>query len=61
MSAYFFGWDYKINKQEKTAWQLVNGKADFFTKRIDSNRELECSTVKQTLQGHFTNHYISKY
>ena len=40
----------------KTAWQLVNRKADFFyktnrfesiriTNRIDSNRELECSTV----------------
>jgi len=39
----------------KTAWQLVNRKADFFyktnrfesiriTNRIDSNRELECST-----------------
>jgi len=37
----------------KTAWQLVNRKADFFTKqidshnesnRIDSNRELECSS-----------------
>ena len=37
----------------KTAWQLVNQKADFFTKRIDShnesnrinsNRELECSS-----------------
>ena len=36
----------------KTAWQLVNRKADFFIKRIDShnesnridlNRELECS------------------
>jgi len=49
----FFGWDYTINKQEKTAWQLVNRKADFFTKRIDSrnelnridsDRELECST-----------------
>ena len=55
-SAYFFGWDYTINKQEKTTWQLVNRKADFFTKRIDridshiesnridSNRELECSS-----------------
>ena len=39
----------------KTAQQLVNRKADFFTKRIDShnesnridsNRELECSTRK---------------
>ena len=40
----------------KTAWQLVNRKADFFyktnrfesiriTNRIDSNRELECSTI----------------
>ena len=28
----------------KTVRQLVNRKADFFTKRIDSNRELECST-----------------
>ena len=43
-SAYFFGWDYTINKQETTAWQLVNRNANFFTKRIDSNRELECST-----------------
>jgi len=31
----------------KTAWQLVNRKADFFTKRIDSNRELECSTSRR--------------
>jgi len=42
---------------EKTAWQLVNRKADFLqnesiwidshneSNRIDSNRELECSTV----------------
>ena len=43
----------------KTAWQLVNRNADFFSEnesilidslnesnRIDSNRELECSTVK---------------
>jgi len=41
----------------KTAWQLVNRKADFFyktnrldsiriTNRIDSNRELECSTQR---------------
>jgi len=37
-SAYFFGWDYTINKQEKTAWQLVNQKANFFTKRIDSHK-----------------------
>jgi len=37
----------------KTAWQLVNRNADFFsenesirlTNRIDSNRELECSTL----------------
>ena len=38
----FFGWDYTINKQEKTAWQIinyiVNRKADFLTKRIYSNR-----------------------
>ena len=55
-SAYFFGWDYTINKPEKTAWQLVNRKADFLlnesiridsrneSNRIDSNRELECSS-----------------
>ena len=49
MSAYFFGWNYTIDKQ-KTAWQLVNRKADFLqnesiriTNRIDSNSELECS------------------
>ena len=29
-SAYFFGSDCTINKQEKTAWQVVNRKADFF-------------------------------
>jgi len=40
-SAYFFGWDYTINKQEKTAWQLVNRKADFFTKRVDSDWSAE--------------------
>ena len=28
----------------KTARQLVNRNADFSRKRIDSNRELECST-----------------
>jgi len=44
----------------KTAWQLVNRKADFFYKtnqfesirianRIDSNHELECSTVNLTV------------
>ena len=27
----------------------MNRKADFFTKRIDSNRELECSSVSCTL------------
>ena len=44
-SAYFFGWDYTINKQEKTAWQLVNRQADFLlkesiriTNRIESIR-----------------------
>jgi len=39
-SAYFSGWDYTINKQEKTAWQLVNRKADFFykTNRFESIR-----------------------
>ena len=38
----------------KTAWQLVNRNADFFlqnesiriTNRIDSNRELECSSAR---------------
>ena len=39
----------------KTALQLVNRKADFFTKRIDShnesNRELECSTRRPHEQG----------
>jgi len=42
----------------KTAWQLVNRKADFFTKRIDlhnesnridSNRELECSSCRSAI------------
>ena len=45
----------------KTAWQLVNQKADFFTKRIDShnesnridsNRELECSS--NSSHGHLS-------
>ena len=63
MSAYFFGWDYTINKQEKTAWQLVNRTADFLlnesiridshneSNRIDSNRELECSSLYQLKQA----------
>jgi len=34
----------------KTARQLVNREADFFTKRIDSNRELECSNRRVVLQ-----------
>ena len=53
--SWFFGWDYTINKQEKTAWQLVNRRPIFLlnesiridshneSNRIDSNRELECS------------------
>jgi len=57
-SAYFFGWDYTVNKHEKTTWQLVNRKADFLlnesiridshneSNRIDSNRELECSNER---------------
>ena len=40
-SAYFFGWDYTINKQEKLHDQLVNRKADFFLQnesiRIERN------------------------
>ena len=60
----FFGWDYTTNKQEKTAWQLVNRKADFFllnesiridshneSNQINSNRELECSSCDFTISG----------
>ena len=54
MSAYFFGWDYTINKQEKNCMTTSESKGRFFnqtnrfksiriTNRIDSNRELECS------------------
>ena len=58
-SAYFFGWDYTINKQEKNCMTTSESKGRFFyktnrfesiriTNRIDSNRELECSTGYQS-------------
>jgi len=50
MSAYFFGWNYTINKQ-KNCVTTSESKGRFFlqnesiriTNRIDSNSELECS------------------
>ena len=59
-SAYFFGWDYTINKQEKlhdNEWierpiflqnESIRIDSHNESNRIDSNRELECSTARTT-------------